>query len=88
MMTRGKRIAFLLINFFATTVLRAEVSTTPPPAYETSIRPLLTSLEEVSARKDPHAGKNEPGTLRQAEHGTLVEADGTNRRPVPPNVQP
>ncbi|MCW1926092.1 DUF3857 domain-containing protein [Luteolibacter arcticus] len=88
MMTRGKRIAFLLINLVAAAVLRAEVSTTPPPEYETSIRPLLTLLEDISARKDPHAGKDEPGTVRLAEQVTRVKEDGTYLRAVHYIVQP
>ena len=88
MMIRGKRIAFLLFNIFAAAVLRAEVSTTPPPAYDASIRPLLTTLEDIAARKDPHVGKNEPGTVRLAEQVTRVEADGTYLRAVHHIVQP
>ncbi|MGC4015016.1 MAG: DUF3857 domain-containing protein [Luteolibacter sp.] len=66
----------------------AEVSQTPPPEYEESLAPLLTSFDEIAKGKDPFAGKDEGGTVRLSEAVTRVHEDGTYLRAVHSITQP
>lgn len=76
------RHGFVLIGFFVhwtTSTLAADLSRTPPPEYERILRPLLTSLDDVRARKNPYA-KDHDGTVLLSEHLTYVHPDGKRLR--------
>lgn len=81
-------IYLMACTCLSTLLAAGEVSRNPPAPYETEIRPLLTTLEEVAKRKDPHAGKDEPGTIRLEERITRVNGDGTYLRAVHYIYQP
>ena len=84
----GRGLAFFAVLVVALGDAAAEVSTKAPAPYEREIAGWFTPLASVLAEKDPHRGKDEPGTIRLLETITRVEEDGTYLRALRYIYQP